>query len=116
MKTFQPAALATCAAALLGLPAQAQDVNALVKAAAGDKPVVIAETGWPSRGQPVGDAVPSPDHALHYFVTVRQWARREGVKMFYFASFDEPWKRRQEGDVGPEWGLWDKDERLKYGG
>ena len=100
----------------IGVAAQyLKRMHALVQAAAGEKPVVIAETGWPGRGQPVDDAVPSPENALHYFVTVQQWARREGVKMFYFASFDEPWKLAQEGDVGPEWGLWDKDERLKYG-
>jgi GPH family glycoside/pentoside/hexuronide:cation symporter len=51
---------------------------------------------------------------MRYFVDVQQWARREGVRLFYFASFDEPWKRRQEGEVGTQWGLWDKDERLKY--
>jgi GPH family glycoside/pentoside/hexuronide:cation symporter len=90
-------------------------MHALVQAAAGDKPVVIAETGWPSGGDPVDEAVPSPDNAARYFVEVQQWARREGVKMFHFSSFDEPWKRSQEGEVGTRWGLWDKDERLKYG-
>lgn len=89
-------------------------MHALVQAAAGEKPVVIAETGWPGQGQSVDDAVPSPENAVRYFVDVQQWARREGVKLFYFSSFDEPWKIRQEGDVGPQWGLWDKDERLKY--
>jgi GPH family glycoside/pentoside/hexuronide:cation symporter len=90
-------------------------MHGLVKAAAGDdKLVIVAETGWPGRGQPVGGAVPSPENAMRYFVDVQQWARREGVRLFYFASFDEPWKRRQEGEVGTQWGLWDKDERLKY--
>jgi glycoside/pentoside/hexuronide:cation symporter, GPH family len=91
-------------------------MHALVQAAAGEKPVVIAETGWPGQGQSVDDAVPSPENAVRYFVDVQQWARREGVKLFYFSSFDEPWKLGQEGDVGPQWGLWDKDERLKYRG
>ena len=87
---------------------------ALVKAASGDKPVVVAETGWPGHGKPVGLAVPSGDNAMKYFIEVQQWGRREGVKLFYFSSFDEPWKRGQEGDVGSHWGLWDKDERRKY--
>jgi glucan 1,3-beta-glucosidase len=34
--------------------------------------------------------------------------------MFYFSSFDEDWKEAAEGDVGPYWGLWDKNEKLKY--
>jgi GPH family glycoside/pentoside/hexuronide:cation symporter len=87
----------------------------LVKAAGGeDKPVIVAETGWPSRGQPVAAAVPSPENAMRYFIDVQQWARGEGIKLFYFSSFDEPWKLEQEGEVGTQWGLWDKDERPKF--
>jgi len=90
-------------------------MHALVQAAGDEKPVIVAETGWPGQGQPVGQAVPSEGNAMRYFVDVQQWARREGIKLFYFASFDEPWKLQQEGEVGTQWGLWDKDERLKYG-
>ncbi len=90
-------------------------MHGLVKAAAGeDKLVVITETGWPGRGQAVGEAVPSAENAMRYFVDVQSWARREGVKLFYFSSFDEPWKLQQEGEVGTQWGLWDKNERPKY--
>ena len=28
--------------------------------------------------------------------------------------FDESWKIGAEGDVGAYWGLWDKNEKLKY--
>ena len=89
-------------------------MHALVKAAGGDKPVVVTETGWPGQGQAVGEAVPATEHAMRYFIDVQQWGRRDGVKLFYFASFDEPWKLGQEGEVGTQWGLWDKDERPKY--
>ena len=51
---------------------------------------------------------------MRYFVEVQDWARREGIKLFYFSSFDEPWKVGYEGEVGAQWGLWDKNERLKY--
>jgi exo-beta-1,3-glucanase (GH17 family) len=92
-------------------------MHGLVKAAGGeDKPVIVAETGWPGQGQPVAAAVPSPENAMRYFIDVQQWARSEGIKLFYFSSFDEPWKRGQEGEVGTQWGLWDKDERAKYVG
>ena len=90
-------------------------MHALVQAAGGDKQVIVAETGWPGQGQAVGEAVPSAENAMRYFVDVQQWARREGIKLFYFSSFDEPWKLQQEGEVGTQWGLWDKDERPKYG-
>jgi glycoside/pentoside/hexuronide:cation symporter, GPH family len=79
-------------------------MHALVRTAGGDKPVIIAETGWPGEGQAVGDAVPSAENAMRYFVDVQQWARREGVKLFHFSSFDEPWKLKQEGEVGTQLG------------
>lgn len=89
-------------------------MHGLVKAAGGDKPVIVAETGWPGHGQAVGAAVPSADNAMRYFVDVQQWGRGEGIKLFYFSSFDEPWKRSAEGEAGTQWGLWDKDEQPKY--
>jgi GPH family glycoside/pentoside/hexuronide:cation symporter len=90
-------------------------MHGLVKAAGGDKPVVITETGWPGKGQAVAGAVPSAENAMRFFIDIQQWGRGEGVKLFYFSSFDEPWKLQQEGEVGTQWGLWDKDERPKYG-
>jgi GPH family glycoside/pentoside/hexuronide:cation symporter len=77
--------------------------------------VVIAETGWPGDGQTVGAAVPSSVNAMRYFVETQAWASREGIELFYFTSFDEPWKLGQEGPVGARWGLWDAHERMKYG-
>jgi len=88
-------------------------MHGLVKAAGGDKPVLITETGWPWSGQPVAAAQPSAENAMRYFIDVQLWGRREGVKVFYFSSFDEPWKLGQEGEVGARWGLWDKDEQPK---
>jgi exo-beta-1,3-glucanase (GH17 family) len=35
-------------------------------------------------------------------------------ELFYFSSFDESWKVGPEGEVGAHWGLWDKNETLKY--
>ena len=89
-------------------------MHALVQAAAGEKTVIVTETGWPGKGQAVADAVPSAENAMRYFIDVQLWARREGVKLFYFSSFDEPWKLGQEGEVGAQWRLWDKDECPKY--
>jgi len=30
------------------------------------------------------------------------------------SSVDESWKVGSEGDVGSYWGIWDKDEKLKF--
>ena len=82
--------------------------------AADGKKVIITETGWPSQGSDLGDAHPSYDNSLKYFSNAQQWAEEEEIEMFYFSSFDESWKVDSEGDVGAFWGLWDKEEKIKF--
>lgn len=83
-------------------------------AAGPGKKVIVTETGWPFEGRDVEGAVPNERNALTYFMNAQEWSRSEGVDMFYFSSFDESWKVEKEGDVGAYWGLWDKEERLKF--
>ena len=76
--------------------------------------MIVAETGSPGQGQTVSAAVLSPANAMRCLIDTQNCTRRDGVEMMYFSSFDEPWKLGQEGAVGSQWGLWDKDERRKY--
>ncbi|MEQ9264757.1 MAG: glycosyl hydrolase family 17 protein [Balneolaceae bacterium] len=78
------------------------------------KRVIISEAGWPNKGQTFHGAEPSMENAIKYFINAQLWSKDENIEMFYFSSFDESWKTGAEGDVGAFWGLWDKDERLKY--
>ena len=78
------------------------------------KKVIITETGWPNKGTNLEGAFPSEVNALKYFINAQKWSREESIEMFYFSSFDEAWKVGSEGDVGAFWGLWDKNENLKY--
>jgi exo-beta-1,3-glucanase (GH17 family) len=82
--------------------------------AAKGKKVIITETGWPSKGESLGDAHPSEMNALKYFINTQLWSKKAGIEVFYFSSFDESWKVGDEGDVGAYWGIWDKNEQLKY--
>jgi exo-beta-1,3-glucanase (GH17 family) len=84
------------------------------KTAAKGKKVIITETGWPSRGEKLGNAVPSSQAAMKYFINTQLWSIDEDIDVFYFSSFDESWKTGAEGEVGAYWGIWDKNERLKY--
>lgn len=86
----------------------------LTKNAANGKKVIITETGWPDKGSPIHAAQPSSENAMRYFINTQLWSQKEKVEMFYFSSFDEAWKVRHEGDVGQAWGIWDKNEQLKY--
>ena len=78
------------------------------------KKVIVAETGWPSRGSAVQGAVPSYENYLKYFLNIQKWAQEDEIEVFYFSSFDEAWKVGAEGDVGAYWGLWDAEENLKF--
>ncbi len=85
------------------------------KMAAKGKPVIITETGWPSKGEKMGNAMPSHQAAMEYFINTQLWAMDENIDVFYFSSFDESWKVGAEGEVGAYWGIWDKKEKLKFG-
>lgn len=78
------------------------------------KKVIITETGWPSKGAWVGDARPSEENAMKFFINIHEWSKQHQCELFYFSSFDESWKMAQEGEIGTSWGLWNKDEQLKF--
>ncbi len=90
------------------------EAYAQVKHNAGGKSVVIAETGWPSAGEPNGAAVPSAANAERYFREFTAWAKGGQVPYFYFEAFDEAWKAQHEGERGAHWGLWDQNANPKY--
>ena len=78
------------------------------------KDVIITETGWPDKGTGLDGAIPSEINAMKYFINTQQWSDEDGIEIFYFSSFDESWKVGDEGDVGAYWGIWDKNEQLKF--
>lgn len=91
-----------------------QEMYRKTKDAAKGKPVIIAETGWPSKGAPVDDALPSEENYMRYFLDAQTWAEHQQVPCFHFSSFDESWKIHAEGWAGTSWGIWDVKERLKF--
>ncbi|WP_396150488.1 MFS transporter [Flavobacterium sp.] len=91
-----------------------QNMLEITQSVANGKKIIIAETGWPSKGESVQEAVPSEINAMHYFIAAQEWANNNAIELFYFSSFDESWKVKQEGTVGAAWGIWDKNEKLKF--
>ena len=81
---------------------------------ANGKKVIITETGWPSKGESFKESRPSRENAIKYFINSQLWSKEANIDMFYFSSFDESWKVGPEGEVGAHWGIWDKNENLKY--
>ncbi len=78
------------------------------------KRVIITETGWPSQGGSLKAAVATNENAMRYLIETLHWTKQNNVEIFYFASFDEAWKVGPEGEVGAYWGIWDKNEKLKF--
>jgi glucan 1,3-beta-glucosidase len=78
------------------------------------KEVIITETGWPSRGENLKSSMPSEKSARDYFINTQLWSANDNIPVFYFSSFDESWKVGAEGTVVAYWGIWDKNEKLKF--
>lgn len=86
----------------------------LIQSVSNGKKIIVTETGWPSVGKNVEAAIPSKINAMKYFINTQEWAQKQDIDLFYFSSFDESWKVRQEGEVGAAWGIWGKNEKLKF--
>ena len=91
-----------------------QQMYNIAKQAGKGKRTIITETGWPSQGSSLGGSHSSAENTMKYFINSQVWSEVDDVEMFYFSSFDESWKVGTEGNVGAYWGLWDKNENLKF--
>jgi glucan 1,3-beta-glucosidase len=91
-----------------------QSMFGSAKDAGKGKRVIITETGWPSEGGSLKGAIATNENAMRYFIETQKWCKINDIETFYFSSFDESWKVGPEGAVGAYWGLWDKNEKLKF--
>lgn len=91
-----------------------KEMFAQATSAANGKKVIVTETGWPNLGSSFEGSHPTFENAMKYFINAQKWSEKDDIDMFYFSSFDESWKVGDEGDVGAYWGIWDKDENLKF--
>jgi exo-beta-1,3-glucanase (GH17 family) len=96
------------------IPALDSAYRDLVNASPG-KPVIVSESGWPTCGETLGEAVASEENARDFLFDFLAWADANQVPYFYFEAFDEPWKAGIEGPQGACWGLWDRNGNLKPG-
>ncbi len=75
------------------------------------KDVVIGETGWPSSGRNVNQAVPSPENQQKFVQEFLEVADSQYIDYFIFEAFDEKWKLEEVFDLGGpndaenHWGL-----------
>jgi exo-beta-1,3-glucanase (GH17 family)/cellulose synthase/poly-beta-1,6-N-acetylglucosamine synthase-like glycosyltransferase len=79
-----------------------------------DKPIVIAEVGWPSNGRTRQGAVASPANEARFLRRFLAMAEREGYTYYVMEAFDQPWKRELEGNAGGYWGVYNAGREPKF--
>ena len=79
-----------------------------------DKPIVIAEVGWPSNGRTRKEAVSSKANEAVFLRRFIERAEQEHYVYYVMEAFDQPWKRANEGSVGSYWGVYDVDRQPKF--
>lgn len=70
------------------------------------KRLVVGETGWPSAGEAMGAARPTPEHQARYLKEFLAASLARDIDYFYFSLFSEAWKSATaEGVRGGHWGI-----------
>jgi len=78
--------------------------------------VIIFETGWPTKGESVGSAVPSKENQEQFLKDFIPLAKENNVRYFLFEAFDEPYKEARSGkEYEGNWGLYYEDRTIKTG-
>jgi len=78
-----------------------------------NKSIIIGETGWPSRGEQQGEAIPTFSNQRKYLQEFLSLADQENIDFMYFDAFNELWKI-EEGLLGQHWGYSYSDRTAKY--
>ncbi len=89
-------------------------IYARVRRAFPGKTVLIGETGWPSAGKPRRGSVPGLVNEARYIRSFLDDAQARHIPYNLIESFDQPWKRGQEGTVGGHWGLYNSRGEPKF--
>lgn len=79
-----------------------------------DKPIIITEVGWPSDGQPIGQATASTTNQARFLREFLNRAKKEHLIYYVVEAFDQPWKQSTEGSSGAYWGLFSADRQVKF--
>jgi exo-beta-1,3-glucanase (GH17 family)/cellulose synthase/poly-beta-1,6-N-acetylglucosamine synthase-like glycosyltransferase len=85
-----------------------------VREAFPDKPIFLAEVGWPSNGENFGKAKPSRENAARFLRRFLNLADQRGLDYCVMEVFDQPWKKPHEGVVGAFWGIFDVERQPKF--
>ncbi|MEN8199844.1 MAG: glycosyltransferase [Thermodesulfobacteriota bacterium] len=79
-----------------------------------DKPIVIAEVGWPSNGRSIKSSIADEARQAIFLRRFLERAEEENYTYYLMEAFDQPWKRVSEGAVGAYWGVYDVERNVKF--
>jgi exo-beta-1,3-glucanase (GH17 family)/cellulose synthase/poly-beta-1,6-N-acetylglucosamine synthase-like glycosyltransferase len=85
-----------------------------VKQAFPNKPIFLAEVGWPSNGENFGKAKPGREAEARFLRRFLKMADQRGLDYCIMEVFDQPWKKPHEGVVGGFWGIYDVERNPKF--
>lgn len=89
----------------------------MIKARYPDKEVIFTECGWAthSNNSSMDCSQANPKMQKKYLKELWQWSETEGIGVFVFEAFDEPWKGSDSPDE-PEkhWGIYDVNRVKKW--
>jgi len=86
----------------------------MVQQAFPGKPILIGESGWPTRGRDRGPAAADMVNGARYVRTLAKVAKENGFDYNVVEAFDQPWKAALEGTVGANWGVVDGHRNVKF--
>ncbi|RHZ64067.1 hypothetical protein Glove_326g31 [Diversispora epigaea] len=78
-----------------------------------NKDSVISEIGWPTAGDPHGEAIASIPDLQNFLNTFICAANTKQVKYYYFETLDAPWKTARWTLLEGSWGLFSPEGVLK---
>ncbi len=89
-------------------------VYAQTKKAFPGRRVMVGETGWPSAGRTRQIADASVVNEARYLREFLRYAATVNMPYNVIETFDQPWKRAQEGTTGGYWGIFDVHAQPKF--
>lgn len=78
------------------------------------KPIVIGEIGYPSSGDTIKRAEPSPAAQAAFTRQFMVRAAKDKLDYFLIEAYDQPWKQTEEGRAGAYWGIFDAARQPKF--
>ncbi|CAI4048985.1 hypothetical protein SKDZ_13G4320 [Saccharomyces kudriavzevii ZP591] len=79
-----------------------EQIQRVYTACGGKKEVVVTETGWPSKGDTYGEAIPSKANQEAAISSIKNSC---GSSAYLFTAFNDLWKADGQYDVEKYWGI-----------